>query len=707
MSDNSTNLQSVLKDLEDAVQGKEDFLSAVDAIRNLPDFADFLQDKDFAGTDLRGVNFSNYPDKAPSLKEANFIEADLREANLIGLDLESATFEEAELQNAILNRAILNRAIFIKAKLNEAKLERVMARKAKLEDADLSGASLKNSDFKYSNFFKAKLINANLEKTDLSNAVLQDSDLTSANLQGANLKYANLESSNLSNANLQEAQLEFSSFKGSILDGQTRLPNKWKLIWEIVNERSNKNLENSNLSEANLNNARLMKANLRGARLSRTTLISADLSNAILVKAELNEAALSDANFSGANLTQASLKNAGLTYANLEAANLHRADLTEATLDRANLCGATLSRANLTNVSLVNANLRGADLREANLAGANLRNADLTGADIRGVRNHNYEGAILDEAIIDQPKQPVRPFVIGAIPDQDPQQLKSIYEDHLAKYLSDRLTESNPNQQRITVIYQKVDDYKDAVEGLRKGNLDMVWFGGVTGMLAQKQVPEIQAIAQRDIDKEFQSVFLVRKDCSIEKISKQEDLLSLRGKKFAFGDELSTSGTVMPLYYLQGNGFKPEDLPEDKKVFSKSHDGTIKSVRDGQVDVGVLNKQVWESRKDQPENGNLEVIWTSPHFYDYHWVIHKGVTVSFHKIFGLDLPKKVQEALINISDSIPEQKTILGLFGAKKFIEAHDDNYFIFDQILDDIVSFLPPELAQDIKNGNLSSNEI
>ncbi len=55
----------------------------------------------------------------------------------------------------------------------------------------------------------------------------------------------------------------------------------------------------------------------------------------------------------------------------------------------------------------------------------------------------------------------------------------------------------------------------------------------------------------------------------------------------------------------------------------------------------------------------------------YHWVINPSVKQRY----GNDFVKKVQVALLKLNPNVPEQKEILDLFGAQKFIATQNSNY--------------------------------
>ncbi|NER89062.1 putative selenate ABC transporter substrate-binding protein [Moorena sp. SIO3A2] len=257
----------------------------------------------------------------------------------------------------------------------------------------------------------------------------------------------------------------------------------------------------------------------------------------------------------------------------------------------------------------------------------------------------------------------VQSFTTGAIPDQDPEKLQRLY-GKLAAYLEAEL--------KVPVEYKPVIDYAAAVTAFRVGDLDLVWFGGLTGVQARLQVEEAEAIAQRDIDAEFHTVFIANKSSGIKPIKDIKDLKVLKGHTLTFGSESSTSGRLMPQYFLEQAGVTLDDF-QGEVGFSKSHDATIQLVEAGSYKVGALNEQVWKSRvaAGNVDLKKVELIWRTPAYYDYHWVINPKVKERY----GDDFVERVQAALLKLDPNVPEQKEILDLFGATKFISTKNDNY--------------------------------
>ncbi|MBW4519828.1 MAG: putative selenate ABC transporter substrate-binding protein [Scytolyngbya sp. HA4215-MV1] len=262
-----------------------------------------------------------------------------------------------------------------------------------------------------------------------------------------------------------------------------------------------------------------------------------------------------------------------------------------------------------------------------------------------------------------------KPLTTSAIPDQEPEKLQRLYTK-LAKYLEAEL--------KVPVVYKPVTDYTAAVTAFKVGDLDLVWFGGLTGVQARLQVPGAEAIAQRDVDSQFHSVFIVNQKSGLKPIKDIQELTELKGHTFTFGSESSTSGRLMPQYFLKQAGVKLEDF-KGQVGFSKNHDATLELVTAGTYEAGALNEKVWTSRlkEGKVDQSKVAVIWRSPAYFDYHWVINPAVKERY----GAEFVEKVQAALLKLDPKVPEQKEILDLFTASKFVKTQNSNYATIEQI--------------------------
>jgi len=252
-----------------------------------------------------------------------------------------------------------------------------------------------------------------------------------------------------------------------------------------------------------------------------------------------------------------------------------------------------------------------------------------------------------------QAAEPVKELRVSAIPDENPNELMRIYTP-FAEYLSKELG--------LKVTYTNVVDYAATVEGLAAKKLDMVWYGGFTYVQVRKRTGDAVPLISREEDLQFHSKFITRKDTGITKLA------DLKGKTFSFGSVSSTSGHLMPRYFLLQNGIDPEkDFA--KFSFSGAHDATALWVESGKVDAGSLNEAVWnklvETKKVDTEK--VVVFWTTPPFVDYVWTVRGDLDPG--------LRERIASALLKLDYQKPEDKKLLDLHRTKKYVRVKPEDF--------------------------------
>jgi phosphonate transport system substrate-binding protein len=242
---------------------------------------------------------------------------------------------------------------------------------------------------------------------------------------------------------------------------------------------------------------------------------------------------------------------------------------------------------------------------------------------------------------------------ISAIPDENPQELLRIYMP-FADYLSKEIG--------VPVKFTPVVDYAATVEGLAASKLDMVWYGGLTSVQAARRAKGAKRIVMRKEDTEFKSQFITRKDTGVH------DLKDLKGKTFSFGSVSSTSGHLMPRYYLMKAGINPEK-DFSKFSFSGAHDATAAWVEAGRVDAGALNFLVWDKlvANKKVDTDKVGVFFTTPTYVDYVWTVRGGLDNA--------TVEKIAKALLKLDYNKPEDKKLLDLHRTKGYIPAKDEQW--------------------------------
>ncbi|MPY97382.1 MAG: putative selenate ABC transporter substrate-binding protein [Actinophytocola sp.] len=260
-------------------------------------------------------------------------------------------------------------------------------------------------------------------------------------------------------------------------------------------------------------------------------------------------------------------------------------------------------------------------------------------------------------------------LTIGAIPDQDPQVLQRQFST-LSAYLGDKLG--------VEVKYLPVTDYTASVTAFQRGDLQLVFFGGLTGVQARTQVPGAIPLAQRDIDADFSSVFIANTKAGIEPFDSLDGLRKLAGNSFTFGSDTSTSGRLMPQHFLSEAGMSIDDFSGDPG-YSGSHDKTAKLVEAGTYQTGALNSSVWDELvdADKIDTSTVREVFRTPPYHDYHWVARPDIDEQL----GDGMTDKIKEALLGLDGSDATEKKILDMFQAGSFIDTAPGNYAQIEQV--------------------------
>jgi len=232
-------------------------------------------------------------------------------------------------------------------------------------------------------------------------------------------------------------------------------------------------------------------------------------------------------------------------------------------------------------------------------------------------------GALLGGSALAQEKPAL---VFTAIPDQDETRLVERFT-RVADYLRGKLS--------VPVRYLPVKSYPAAVAAFVNNQVQLAWFGGFTGVQARRQVPDSEAIAQGAEDLAFKSFFIANVRTGLKPSSGFPK--DIAGKSFTFGSRASTSGRLMPEYFIrqQFGGRSP-------------------------------------SKAGKIEPSQVSVIWESPTFPDYQWTVRGDV----EKTYGTGFKQRLQDALLAVNDP-----AILNQFARTKFVPAKNSDYRPIEEV--------------------------
>ncbi|MCE9663194.1 putative selenate ABC transporter substrate-binding protein [Halomonas sp. M5N1S17] len=250
-------------------------------------------------------------------------------------------------------------------------------------------------------------------------------------------------------------------------------------------------------------------------------------------------------------------------------------------------------------------------------------------------------------------------LVFTAIPDEDETRLQQRFQA-VADYLAETL--------EVEVRFIPVTSYAASVTAFRNNQVQLAWFGGFTGVQARQLVPGSRAIAQGVEDPEYKSYVIANQSTGLSPDDGDTAPEGLRDLTFSFGSQSSTSGRLMPEYFLREHlGASPDEL-FTRVGFSGNHSRTISVVQSGAYQAGVVSYKAWEN---ELEAGNIDldrvqVIWETPPYPDYQWTVRGDVDERF----GEGFTERLQQALLDMDD--PD---LLASFPRAGFIPAVNDDY--------------------------------
>jgi len=246
---------------------------------------------------------------------------------------------------------------------------------------------------------------------------------------------------------------------------------------------------------------------------------------------------------------------------------------------------------------------------------------------------------------------PAQPLRVSMIPTTDPGKATREMQP-----LVDRLARSTGSEVQMTIP----TNYAAVVEALVNDQVDIAHLGGFTYVQASKRAG-VKPLVQRERDREFHSLFVTQAGSPIR------SLADLKGRSFAFGDVNSTSGHLMPEYFMRRNGVDREVIA--KAIYTGGHDATLLAVANGKVDAGALDEAVFQRMTSQGkiDPAKVRVFWTTPPFFDYVWVARKG----------LDARKAdaVRDSFLALDRADPQRRAILEALSASKYVPARDADY--------------------------------
>lgn len=212
-------------------------------------------------------------------------------------------------------------------------------------------------------------------------------------------------------------------------------------------------------------------------------------------------------------------------------------------------------------------------------------------------------------------------------------------------------------------------DYTGIVEALRVHKLDVAFLAPASYVLAKNEA-DIKVIlkSERKGIPFYYAAIITRADSGIKTLD------DLRGKTFAFGDTLSTTGHVFPRKMLKERGIDPtRDLKQI--LYSGGHDATVLAVLNGKVDAGATyanspdgNDTAWmRYLKDPADVKRIRAIAFSEPIPADNLVVSGALDPQ--------IVKRLEDIFIELSRDAKGKTMLRDLYQIDGFVSATDQDY--------------------------------
>jgi len=278
--------------------------------------------------------------------------------------------------------------------------------------------------------------------------------------------------------------------------------------------------------------------------------------------------------------------------------------------------------------------------------------------DRRGVWLGLLLGLLVAACSQDDRESSVGPFRVAVLPDQSEAQLRRKYHPLLEFF------KLHTGLQFELLI---PESYDQLVQWFADKRIDMARFGGASYVKASLQ-SNASPLVMRDVDGRFRSVALVHAD------NPANSLRDVEGASLAFGDRFSTSGHFMPRYFFQQENIIPENY-FSKILYSGAHDRTAAWIRDGKVDMGLVNavivNEMFHDGRLRMED--VRIVWTSPTYANYVWAVQPELSKKRRTL--------IRDAFLHMSEHAGG-KLLLKTLGGNYYIPAGQEDFDRLQQVI-------------------------
>lgn len=214
-------------------------------------------------------------------------------------------------------------------------------------------------------------------------------------------------------------------------------------------------------------------------------------------------------------------------------------------------------------------------------------------------------------------------------------------------------------------------NYGRQVDALIAGTIDIAWNTNLAWVRTVAQTAgACRALAMRDTDTVFQTVFVARSGSSLP------GLEALRGRRLALGSQDSAQAAILPVHYLRQAGLGSEDLTLlriNSDVGKHGDTGrseldALRAVLEDRADAAAIGINTWQAiGREELMPGAFEAFWESPTYSHCNFTALPGLSEERSRGWV--------EHLMAMDWDNPEHRPILEMEGLQRWVPPRLEGY--------------------------------
>lgn len=256
--------------------------------------------------------------------------------------------------------------------------------------------------------------------------------------------------------------------------------------------------------------------------------------------------------------------------------------------------------------------------------------------------------------------KPTKVLRVGFVPFEDAQQVMQNAQP---------IVEILRRQLGMEVQPFVATDYTGVVEALRVNKLDIAFLTPASYVLAKNEANvKVVLKSERKGIPFLYAAIITRADSGIKTLD------DLRGKSFAFGDSLSTTGNIIPRRMFKERGIDP--VRDFKQVlYSGGHDATVLAVLNRKVDAGAT----YANSPDSNDTAWMRYLKNSEDVKKIRAIAFSEPIPADNLVVSASLDeavaKKIEAIFVELSRDPEGKKMLRDLYQIDGFVPATDKDY--------------------------------